>query len=398
VASWHRLADSGRVAGPAEPRAGVPGDGSGNTPEDPVANIPLTIGSVSRLLGVAASTLRTWDRRYALGPSERTDGQHRRYSRVDVARLALVRQLTLRGAPPAEAARAALATPASAMTVRGAEGAADLDSGPAESAHPTHPANRVNLVDPAHPVPDRTLTGPHTLPGDLFQDPTRAVPATDGSRWRDRATAAPLRLGRVSAQARGLARAVLAMDGPVITEVMTDGVERLGVVSTWDSIVSPVLIAVGRRWELTGDGIEVEHLLSEAVLSVMSHRAASLTAPPSNSRPVLLAATAAEVHVLSLYAVSAAMAERRVSARVLGARVPGRALASAVARVVPSAVFLWAQSPATARVDPVDLLGSELTPGLVVGGPGWDPAAPPAGALHAGTLARAVDLLCALAV
>lgn len=374
VASRHLLADSGRVAGSAETQAGPSRAGSRDAPEDPVANIPLTIGSVSRLLGVAASTLRTWDRRYALGPSERTDGQHRRYSRVDVARLALVRQLTLRGAPPAEAARAALATPASAMAVRGADRAGDL-------------------------YPDTDPTGrADPLPGDLFPDATRAGPTTDGSRRRDRATAAPLRLGRVSAQARGLARAVLAMDGPVITEVMTDGVERLGVVSTWDSIVSPVLIAVGRRWELTGDGIEAEHLFSEAVLAVMSHRAASLTAPPSNSRPVLLAATAAEVHVLSLYAVAAAMAERRVSARVLGARVPGRALASAVERVVPSAVFLWAQSPATARVDPVDLLGAELTPGLVVGGPGWDPAAPPAGALHAATLARAVDLLCALAV
>lgn len=432
------------AAGDADQGAG-PGAAAGN----PVANIPLTIGSVSRLLGVAASTLRTWDRRYDLGPSERTDGQHRRYTQVDVARLALVRQLTLRGAQPAEAARAALATPASALTVHGGQGRGSEAGGrPAPTArdpgpdgaqtgdqqtdgagteragwprrprgHPRTDPQLPMVPEPTHAgfaetgfgsppadVVDRSGTappaGPRRVPGDLRDDPERdrAAPGQGGSRHGSAGRAAPLRLGRVSAQARGLARAALAMDAPLLTEVLNDGVQRLGVVPTWDSVVSPVLVAVGRRWELTGDGIEVEHLLSETVLSVLSHRAAVLSAPPSNTRPVLLAATAAEMHVLSLYAIAAAMAERRVSARVLGARVPGRALAAAVARMVPSAVFLWAQSPVTARVDLADLLGNEPTPGLVVGGPGWDPAAPPAGALHAGSLSRAVDLLCVLAV
>lgn len=490
MASGLQFPDHGRVVAPDKPADGTPGGvvadpsedpeagvGTGDAPReepgdaagDAVANIPLTIGSVSRLLGVAASTLRTWDRRYDLGPSERTDGQHRRYSRVDVARLALVRQLTLRGAPPAEAARAALATPASALTVHGRErqepgpppDASDRDasdpvvsgpdasdpaaSGPVASDRdapgagapvrpdgdgmdragwPPRPGGHQRTDPQLTLVPELEASGlaetgfgplltevaggsgtapsagPGIVPGDLLEHPggPAGAPGGDGSRRRSTGRPAPLRLGRVSAQARGLARAALAMDAPVMTEVLTDGVERLGVVPTWDSVVSPVLVAVGRRWELTGEGIAVEHLLSETVLSVMSHRAAVLAAPPSNTRPVLLAATAAEMHVLSLYAVAAAMAERRVSARVLGARVPGRALAAAVARVVPSAVFLWSQSAVTARFDPADLLGSELTPGLVVGGPGWNPAALPTGALHAGSLARAVDLLCALAV
>ena len=40
----------------------------------------LTVAAVARRLGVAPATLRTWDRRYGLGPTERVAGSHRRYS------------------------------------------------------------------------------------------------------------------------------------------------------------------------------------------------------------------------------------------------------------------------------------------------------------------------------
>ncbi|HWH29382.1 MAG TPA: MerR family transcriptional regulator, partial [Mycobacteriales bacterium] len=58
-------------------------------------------------LGVAPATLRTWARRYDLGPSEHAAGAHRRYTAADVARLEAMRRLTLEGVPPAEAARVA---------------------------------------------------------------------------------------------------------------------------------------------------------------------------------------------------------------------------------------------------------------------------------------------------
>src|SRR4051794_31248825 len=70
----------------------------------------LTVAAVARRLGVAPPTLRTWDRRYGLGPSAHTAGAHRRYSPSDVARLMVMRRLTLQGVPPADAARYALAT------------------------------------------------------------------------------------------------------------------------------------------------------------------------------------------------------------------------------------------------------------------------------------------------
>ncbi|KOV81785.1 hypothetical protein ADL03_27385 [Nocardia sp. NRRL S-836] len=56
------------------------------------------------MLGVSPTTLRTWDRRYGLGPSTRAEGKHRRYSEDDVARLKRMVELTSTGVSPASAA------------------------------------------------------------------------------------------------------------------------------------------------------------------------------------------------------------------------------------------------------------------------------------------------------
>ncbi|KOV16261.1 transcriptional regulator, partial [Streptomyces sp. XY511] len=74
----------------------------------------LTTGAVARRLGVAPTTLRSWDRRYGIGPAAREDGRHRRWTPEDVAVLHEMCRLTSSGIPPAEAARAALAGPAPA--------------------------------------------------------------------------------------------------------------------------------------------------------------------------------------------------------------------------------------------------------------------------------------------
>src|SRR5690606_6629829 len=66
-----------------------------------------TVAAVAGRLGVAPATLRTWDRRYGLGPSARLSGSHRRYGAEDLARLVVMRRLTLEGVAPNEAARIA---------------------------------------------------------------------------------------------------------------------------------------------------------------------------------------------------------------------------------------------------------------------------------------------------
>jgi DNA-binding transcriptional MerR regulator len=67
----------------------------------------LTVAAVARQIGVAPATLRTWDRRYGLGPSEHNDGEHRRYCPGDVARLMTMRRLIVAGVAPADAAEQA---------------------------------------------------------------------------------------------------------------------------------------------------------------------------------------------------------------------------------------------------------------------------------------------------
>jgi DNA-binding transcriptional MerR regulator len=67
----------------------------------------LTVAAVARRIGVAPATLRTWDRRYGLGPSEHVEGQHRRYCPQDLARLTMMRRLIIAGVSPSDAAEQA---------------------------------------------------------------------------------------------------------------------------------------------------------------------------------------------------------------------------------------------------------------------------------------------------
>lgn len=67
----------------------------------------LTVAAVARRLGVAPATLRTWDRRYGLGPSSHEAGEHRRYCSEDLAKLMMMRRLISAGVTPADAAEEA---------------------------------------------------------------------------------------------------------------------------------------------------------------------------------------------------------------------------------------------------------------------------------------------------
>ena len=67
----------------------------------------LTVASAARQLGIAPATLRTWDRRYGLGPSSHETGAHRRYSQLDIAKLMEMRRLISIGVAPCDAAEKA---------------------------------------------------------------------------------------------------------------------------------------------------------------------------------------------------------------------------------------------------------------------------------------------------
>jgi MerR family transcriptional regulator, light-induced transcriptional regulator len=217
--------------------------------------------------------------------------------------------------------------------------------------------------------------------------PSRAGPGgmrDTGGRTVALATASPA--------ARGLRRAAMALDAHAAYEIVRSNIDRRGVVWTWDVLLVPVLIGIGERWEATGQGVDVEHLLSESVIRALQTATVRLR-DPLNSRPILLASAEDEQHCLPLHALAAALAERRVAARVLGARVPRDALAAAVRRTGPAAVFVWAHLPANGEpLQLATLPGLRPAPKVVVGGPGWRRGALPVG------VRVVVDLPEALAV
>ena len=283
----------------------------------------LTVAAVARRMGVAPATLRTWDRRYGVGPSDHRPGAHRRYSAADLARLEHMRRLVIAGVPPAEAARAAR----------------ELD------------------LDAVQLAPVTQLPTPVALPD------TEAGGRAGGGRV--------VALPGGQQAARGLARAAQALDSAACNAIITESLDRRGVVWTWDHLLLPVLAGVGQQWSETGRGVEIEHALSAAVQDALGGKVRS-SDPPTNNRAVLLACAPDEMHSLVLWAVAAALAERRIGARILGASLPASALASAVQRIGPAVVFVWAQIPDTADPALLSTLPA-LRPAasVLIGGPGW---------------------------
>ncbi|MFK4071290.1 MerR family transcriptional regulator [Streptomyces sp. NPDC029674] len=288
----------------------------------------LTTGSVARRLGVAPTTLRSWERRYGIGPADREQGRHRRWTAVDVRRVEEMCRLTALGVPPAEAARVAL---------REAEAEAEA------------------------PRPARHGGGRTTL--------TLTLP-----------------LGNVRQECRGLARAAVRLDAPAVESQLRSTLGEYGFTTGWEEVMAPALHAVGRKWASSGERyVEVEHLLSWHVSSALrrtAHAAASEGASRS-APPVVLACVPGEQHTLPMEALTAVLGERGLPTRMFGAALPAEALYEAVRRIGPSAVVLWAHSRNTADRALVHLVaeaewgvrGARTHPAVLVAGPGWSPTA-----------------------
>jgi len=189
----------------------------------------------------------------------------------------------------------------------------------------------------------------------------------------------------------------MRLDGPALREILEMTVTDRGVVAAWEEVIMPVLIGVGERYAATKRFIEVEHMLSRVVTEVLG----SVTRPPSSQIPrVLLTATDEEQHTLALEALAAALAQAGVASRLLGARVPARALEDAISRTGPAVLVLWSQLPGTA--DPAQwshVLTHRHRPLLVAAaGPGWRMEQLPEGVTPLRSLGEAVRQVSAVAV
>jgi len=297
------------------------------------ANGPsLTVAAVARQLGVAPATLRTWDRRYGVGPSSHEPGAHRRYSSDDIARLERMRRLVMSGVAPAEAAR-------------WAQAGRDPEGRETDVPAPTPRAGGGNVL---------------ALPG-------------------------------ARAEVRGLARAAQALDTQECHRIIADSLDEHGVIDAWDTIVAPVLVALGEKWSGTGRGVETEHALSAAVQEVLGSWIQAC-APSAPVRAVILACVPGEQHALPLWAVAGALAERGVAARILGPDLPEDALGRVVTRLGPAVIMLWSQMPGGSDTSIIDNLPvTRPAPTVLVGGPGWPNVAYNRGVSRTLTLKDSVD-------
>lgn len=261
----------------------------------------LTVAAVARRIGIAPATLRTWARRYGLGPSGHEAGEHRKYLPDDLAKLIMMRRLIVAGVSPAEAAKQALAH----------KGGLNLEQ-IVETVH-----ERSDVVD-------------------------------------------------------AIVSAAQSLDHNFVEALLRQEISQFGVIDSWHEVMVPVLIIVGDIWAQTGEGIEVEHLLSESMTNVLRDFSREIKSP-INPRPVLLASVGEELHTLALHALTAALAELNIECQVMGARTPLAAISTVVTRSAPPAVFLWAQLAKNG--DPIffkNIPNVRPAPRIVLGGPGWD--------------------------
>src|SRR4051812_34767570 len=305
-------------------------------PEQPDRPV-YTASAVAARLGVAVETLRTWDRRYGLGPGMRGPGGRRRYGEEDLARLLVMRRLVTSGMPTSEAAR------------RAAGGGGGVP-----------------------PVGVDTSPRPRSGGGRVV-----AIP-------------------RGSTLQHGLARAATALDVDEVERLLESVIGENGVARTWNDLLRPVLAAIGERWARTGEGIEVEHLLSQATMDVLRRYTDRIAAADSASvsRPVLLASVDGDAHVLPLHVLTALLVQSGVRVRLLGASTPLPALRESIRRLRPQAVFLWAQLLGPMNTEFVRSLSTgRAGAAVVLGGPGWDDAALPDDAQRTSALDDALRVL-----
>lgn len=276
-----------------------------------------TVASVARRLGVAAATLRTWDRRYGLGPSSHVAGAHRRYTSEDVDRLLLMRELTLDGVAPAEAARTALA------------------------AGPDELHSRALAAEDLHDDPEVVSSGPAPA---AARPVLRAIAGgRDAGAGRDGRPLDPHVL------VTEIVDAAIAYDESRCDELLriaTDGDPA----AWWADVVEPARQRLLARVVLAGPGEAPEVLLNNATLHALrvfqaehGDEVAERSGPPVShpsrlGRIVLVFSAIGEPVPVQAHALAAALVAHGVTARVVTGPAGAHRSIELVTMVQPVAV------------------------------------------------------------
>ena len=306
---------------------------SGSHLDDPGLTWP--VGVVAEKVGLPASTLRSWDRRYGIGPTLRTEGRHRRYSTSDMRRVELMSRIIAEGV-------AAQAAAESVLTLGDSEVDARLGARP----------------------DGRAEVRPQGQHGSVMRVP-------DGASSADTVTA--------------IIAAAQRLDGSALSLLYRRILARADVSAGWVEVFAPALTEIGVQWKQGRLGIASEHLASELLQSELRAVVRSNRLRVGGA-PVMLAGADDEHHHLPLLAVEAELSLGGVPCIFLGPRVPADATVDALLRSRPSAIFLWASLPRPVDEpfwSALEVIDWALT--VVIGGPGW-----PAG-VHPGSERVRVD-------
>src|SRR5690606_22142322 len=247
------------------------------------------IQAVATRTGVAAATLRAWERRYGIPHPVRTDAAYRTYSERDVELIERMRGLCSSGLSPAEAAKL--------------------------------------LKARADDVQQR-LTDPESA--------SNLEVSADGADLH-------------SAVVRRLVDAVRVMNITVIEDQLIVARSLGSGLSVFEKVLRPALEKVGQLWHDGEISIGHEHLATE-LLGAAARDLLRLAQPSLSPKLALLACFADEAHTAPLYGVGLRLAGWGCRGVILGAMTPPAALAPVVKRLEPALVGLSVTStPPRAR-------------------------------------------------
>ncbi|MDN5798284.1 MAG: MerR family transcriptional regulator [Intrasporangium sp.] len=246
----------------------------------------FTIKRAAEQVGISASTLRSWERRYGIVTPSRTEGGYRLYDEADLRALSLMARLVEDGWTPSTAATEAIGR---LETVSGDTTASDARLAPAVPASPT--------------------TGP----------------------------------GLPSPSADTLAAAMLAAAAALDAAALSVVLDEMFTVGSFESVVDhhllPAMHALGQAWASGRVSVAAEHLGSHAV---MRRLGASFEAAASfgNGPRVLVGLAPGCRHEVGLFAFAVAARRRGIATDYLGADLPVADWVDAVATRDPAAIVL----------------------------------------------------------
>lgn len=237
-----------------------------------------TVKQAAALTGVAATTLRAWERRYAVVEPERSASRYRLYGDEDLARLTRMAELVAAGTPASLAAEKVLATPPTAPQP------AVTDAGPARDGIPV------------------SWAGPPPEAGDLVH----------------------------------IAR---TFDPVALDRVLDEAFARGPFESVVDGWLMPALVDLGRAWAAGEVDVAGEHFVSGAVHRRLA-RWFEAARPVPGASVVLVGLPDGALHQLAAMAFATVLRRRGADVRYLGADVPTDSWVNANASIRPALVVV----------------------------------------------------------